>query len=373
MWKKLIILLILCLVFFSRSFVGAKRAPLFENTYWGLESGARAFAMGGAFVAVGGDASCFYWNPSGLGLLPQPTTMFGFNDTKHIGVEDVEIADLLGTPTGLSGKRLSFIAFSEKRGALSWRPLSSISKHGVYKQSIAGGDTIERWTDIEYSINEFGLSITTLMAATEQEIQGMSCILGMNVKYINGRMGVAEKSRRNGIWEEPKVNLDTGNGYSIDLGFLYSERWLSLGFAAQNVLANLYWHDYSRDRINANLRGGIAFMPFNSFILASDVEKRWKEGTPYIYHIGAEKTFIWYKKQKRQFGIKEKKPVKQWAFSMRLGAYGTDLLDEEKTIYTGGIGYSYSNYIVDTAVSRRYEGKDSNLSFRLTISIPFEQ
>lgn len=357
-----LIFLILCLTFFSRDFAGAEKAPLLKNAYCGLEPGARASAMGGAFIAVGGDASCFFWNPAGLGLLPQSITVFDFNDTKHIGVEDVEIADLMGTATGLSGKRLSSVAFAEKQGALSWRPLSSISEHNIYEQSLTDGDTIERWTDIEYSINEFGLSMTTLISASEQEIQGMPCILGMSIKYINSRIGVAEKSKRNDIWEEPKVNLDTGNGYSIDIGFLYSKRWFSLGFSAQNVLANLYWHDYSRDRINANLRGGIAFMPFNSFILASDVEKRWDD-TPYIYHIGAEKRFRREKKQS----------IKHWAFSMRLGAYGTDLLDEEKTIYTGGLGYSYSNYIVNTAVSGRYEGKDSNLSFRLTISIPFEQ
>ena len=370
---KKIILLILFSVLFSGSFVSGEKAPLLKNAYCGLEPGARASAMGGAFVAVGGDASCFYWNPAGLGLLPQPTTVFGFNDTKHIGVEDVEIADLLGTPTGLSGKRLSFIAFSENRGALSWRPLSNVCKDGIYEQHIeADGDTIEIWRDIEYSINEFALSMTTLTIATAQEIEGMPCILGMNIKYINGRMGVAEKSRRNGIWEEPKVNMDTGNGYSIDIGFLYSRKQIGLGFSVQNVLANLYWHDYSRDRINANLQAGIAFMPFNGFILASDIEKRWDD-TPYIYHIGTEKTFMRRKKQRNDFGTKDRQSLKHWDSSIRLGVYGTNLFDKEKTIYTGGIGYSYSNYRVDTTVSGRYEGKDSKLSFKVTISIPFQQ
>jgi hypothetical protein len=356
MWKKQIIFSILCLTLFSRDLAGAEKAPLFKNAYWGLEPGARAFAIGGAFVAVGGNASCFYWNPAGLGLLPQSEAMLGFNYTKDIEVEDMEVADLLRTATGLSGKRLSFVAFSENQGALSWRPLSSVCENSIYKQNItAEGDTIERWTDIEYSINEFGLSMTTSMGATDQETQGMPCILGMNIKYLNGRIGVAERSRKNGIWEEPNVNLDSGNGYSIDLGFLYLKRRIALGFAVQNVLAKLYWHDYSGDRINANLRGGIAFRLFNGFILASDVEKRWDDDAPYIYHIGAEKI------------------LKHWGLSIRLGAYGTNLLDEEKTIYTSGIGYSYSNYRVDTTVSGKYEGKDSKLSFRLTISIPFEQ
>ncbi len=372
MWKKQVIFSILCLTFFSRGFAGTEKAPLLEGAYWGLETGARPFAMGGAFVAVGGDASCIYWNPAGLGLLPQSTAMFGFSDMKDIEVENMEVVNLFRTATGLSGKRLSFVAFSENQGALSWCPLSSVCRNNMYFQNInADGDTIERWTDLEYSINEFVLSMTTLMGATDQEIQGMPCILGMNVKYLNGRIGVAEKSRKNGVWEEPNINLDTGNGYSIDLGFLYPKKWIALGASAQNVLAKLYWHDYSADRINANLRGGIAIKLFNSLLLASDVEKRWDEKAPYIYHIGVEKTFIRGKKQRSNFGTKDKQSLKYGDLSIRLGTYGTDLLEEEK-IYTGGIGYSYSNYRVDTSVSGKYEGKDSKLSFRLTISVPFE-
>lgn len=48
-----------------------------------------------------------------------------------------------------------------------------------------------------------------------------------------------------------------------------------------NVLAKLYWHDYSGERINANLRRGVAFRLFNGFILASDVEKRWDDDAPF--------------------------------------------------------------------------------------------
>ncbi len=370
--EKRVIFSILCLTFFSRESAGTEKAPLLEGAYWGLESGARPFAMGGAFVAVGGDASCIYWNPAGLGLLPQSIAMFGFSDMKDIEVENIEVVNLFRTATGLSGKRLSFVAFSENQGALSWRPLSSICENNMYEQNInADGDTIERWKDIEYSINEFVLSMTTLMGATDQEIQGMPCILGMNVKYLNGRIGVAEKSRKNEVWEEPNINLDSGNGYSIDIGFLYPKKRIAIGLAARNVLAKMYWHDYSGDRINANLRGGIALELFKGFILASDVEKRWDDKAPYIYHTGAEKTFIREKKQRSNFGTKNRQSLKQGDLSIRVGAYGTDLLKEEK-IYTGGIGYSYSNYRVDTSVSGKYEGKDSKLSFRLTISVPFE-
>lgn len=46
--------------------VGTTSAQFLKN-----EAGARAVAMGGAFVAVNNDATALYWNPSGISMLPR--------------------------------------------------------------------------------------------------------------------------------------------------------------------------------------------------------------------------------------------------------------------------------------------------------------
>ena len=42
--------------------------------------GSRAVAMGGAFTAQANDVSALYWNPAGLGAIPQPQVMFHRTD-----------------------------------------------------------------------------------------------------------------------------------------------------------------------------------------------------------------------------------------------------------------------------------------------------
>lgn len=49
-------------------------------SFLSIEVGARAIGMGGAFVATSNDASCMYWNPAGLALLPGGEAIFNHTD-----------------------------------------------------------------------------------------------------------------------------------------------------------------------------------------------------------------------------------------------------------------------------------------------------
>ena len=51
--------------------VGITAAPFLE-----IGVGAKAYGMGGAFVATANDASALYWNPSGIARLPRSEGTF---------------------------------------------------------------------------------------------------------------------------------------------------------------------------------------------------------------------------------------------------------------------------------------------------------
>ena len=65
-----------------------------------IEVGARAIAMGGAFVATSDDATSLYWNPAGIGLLDQNEV--SFHHTEWLAETNFDYAGIV-IPLGLSG------------------------------------------------------------------------------------------------------------------------------------------------------------------------------------------------------------------------------------------------------------------------------
>ncbi|MBN2009188.1 PorV/PorQ family protein [candidate division KSB1 bacterium] len=56
-------------------FLGGQRAGTSAATFLKIGVGAKATAMGGAFVALANDASAMYWNPAGVAQVPQNELM----------------------------------------------------------------------------------------------------------------------------------------------------------------------------------------------------------------------------------------------------------------------------------------------------------
>ncbi len=74
--KYLILFLLACVLFFTNN--GWTQEHVF---FWGEELGvgARAMAMGGAYVGVADDYSAVYWNPAGIGQMRRMEFNLGFN------------------------------------------------------------------------------------------------------------------------------------------------------------------------------------------------------------------------------------------------------------------------------------------------------
>lgn len=318
--------------------------PLLEDAYIGSEPGARPIGMGGAFSSLSGPSSIF-WNPAGLNILPKNVISVSFKNKE--GIVD----------------KILFLVFASNQAALSWHLLSNVKEDDLYSKHIVQKDTVEIWSDIEYRIDEYILTVTSLTGKDEPAKSDF--FIGINLKYLTGRFGIAKKLKKNGEWIEPEVNLDSGNGFGVDAGILYDKKRVDLGIAVQNILAMMYWHDYKKDRPEPNLRAGFAMKLFEKLILAFDVAKKWNKKDPFIYRLGAETVLkevkndttnrSWYKK------FVSCKP------SFRLGAYTSRLRDED-IVYTGGFGFIYPNHTMDIAFSKKYGRKKPSIMLTTTIA-----
>ncbi len=334
------------------SAAGRDRAPLPEEAYLGSITGARHISLGKALTGTGDEGNSLFWNPAGLNFLPGGFLSMTFRSQHLTGLEQ------LINPT-LSGTGLSSIVVSTPQSAMGWRALSRVDVDEPFFE-VSEGETTEVLSQ-EYLVDEFLLAITTMGAGGVLSSEE-NFVMGINIKYLRSELGIAQRPIVNGEPQESEVNLDRGNGYGMGLGILLNWRTLSLGFSIQNLLGKLYWNDYEAERVNPNLLGGATFQPSEWFTLAGALEHRWRRRTPMVFHLGAEAIFR-RAENPQWYGF-----LTSFSPSLRIGAYGTNLSSREQTVFTGGLGYVYSHYQLDTGV---YGNDIGDLGYVATLSIPF--
>jgi hypothetical protein len=193
--------------------------------------GARALAMGGAFVAVANDATAACWNPAGLAML---------NDTRLAGMS----TDLYGSKGGLQYVG-AVTTFANLGVGLGWE------RFGV---SVGGND-----------VN--GTPNTTTIDWVEQAIVGSLAtnvmdvaMVGVNVKYYMADSGLAS----------------TASGFGFDLGVLVSlGDMFVIGVNAMDLAgSSLTWTAGAKatDRIDSLYTAGLAMkLVDDRLVLAADV------------------------------------------------------------------------------------------------------
>ena len=191
--------------------------------------GARALAMGGAFVAVCDDATAMLWNPAGLAQL---------DDTRLSGMS----TDVFGL--GITHQYVGAITTFANLGiGLGWER-ASITGQEVDDQGGLGGT----FTWLEQAI--IGSLATNVMDI------GMA---GANVKYYMADSGLG----------------DTANGFGFDLGLLVSLGELfTIGVNAKDLAGSpVTWDSGAADIISGLYTAGLA-MTFaeDRLVLATDVD-----------------------------------------------------------------------------------------------------
>jgi len=218
---SLALLMVLSVVVFADG-IGAFSA--FKN---GI--GARALAMGGAFVAVCDDATAMVWNPAGLAQL---------DDTRLAGMS----TDLYGL--GITHQFVgATTSFANLGIGLGWERAS------IDGQSVeAGGGLGGSFTWVENAI--IGSLATNVMDVA---------MVGANVKYYMADSGLG----------------DAASGFGFDLGLLVSlGDMFVIGVNAIDLAGStIEWDGGATDVISGLYKAGLAMkLADDKFVLAADVD-----------------------------------------------------------------------------------------------------
>ncbi len=191
--------------------------------------GARALAMGGAFVAVCNDATAMVWNPAGLAQL---------DDTRLAGMS----TDLYGL-----GWTHQFVgvttSFANLGIGLGWESMS-------VSNPITGIGGVP--TDSTYELRES--VIIGSLAANVLDV----AMVGANVKYYMG-----------------KDNNDTAAGFGFDLGLLVSlGDMFVIGVNAIDLAGStIEWDGGATDIVSGLYKAGLAMkLADEKFVLAADID-----------------------------------------------------------------------------------------------------
>ncbi len=192
--------------------------------------GARALAMGGAFVAVCDDTTAMVWNPAGLAQL---------DDTR-----------LAGMSTDLYGKGFThqFVgattSFANLGIGLGWERLSADGQAILDTEGTLGG----AFTWVENAI--IGSLATNVMDVA---------MAGANVKYYMADTG----------------NANSATGFGFDLGLLVSlGDTFVIGVNAKDLAGStIEWDSEATDTVSGLYKAGLAMkLADNKFVLAADVD-----------------------------------------------------------------------------------------------------
>jgi long-subunit fatty acid transport protein len=191
--KKL--MMILCGVLLLNSHIVAKEVTKVGTTALGflnIDVGARAVAMGGAYVAVAQNASTIYWNPSGIARINQFQAVFNYTRW---------IADI----------NFNYMAVVT--------PVSDIGTVGI-NATFLSMDDMERTTISNpegtgetFSAGNYAIGLSFARNLTDR------FSVGFNLKYVN-----------------EKIRYTSAGGFAFDIGTLFTTQFngLIIGMSISN-------------------------------------------------------------------------------------------------------------------------------------------
>ncbi len=157
-----------------------------------LGAGGRAIGLGDAYTAVGGDASCIYWNPAGC-----------------LGVENIDV--VLMHSEWFEGIRYEYAGGVRSYGDQAF----GLGVVGLYMDDLERREGPTSEPDGHFGVFDISLSGTYARRLTEH------LDVGGNLKFLN-----------------EKIDDESARGFAVDLGAIYrvaSITGLSAGVVVQNL------------------------------------------------------------------------------------------------------------------------------------------
>ncbi len=255
--------------------------------------GARALAMGGAYVAVADDATANYWNPAGLSFLSQP----------EVSITHVSMFDALANYDALT------VSMPVGRGfglGISWLRLGV---DDIPRYEPLQGTSSERIGQAHPEWRSQGQADGSFSDTEQAYIFSFGKRFDFDV-YLGGGLTpiffpVEFSVGASGKYLSHSLDDKTGTGQGVDVGALMrfhlapqmeaaSIRLLSVGFQLQNLATKLAWNTNSNheDDVQQNLRFGLAFTQgigslSSTITLAMQLDNQYDQE----FHYGGEYSF----------------------------------------------------------------------------------
>lgn len=181
--------------------------------------GARALAMGGAFVAVADDATTLHYNPAGLAAL-----------------QGLELSSFYSTEYGVSGYGALAVAGPGLGAGVQWLGSSDIEERDTYANPTGS----------------FDLSLAAARLAYARRLGPVAA--GIGLTYVSESLATV-----------------TGSGLTGDAGLLLPLGPVRVGLAARNLWGTLKYSSGTADPFDPAYVLGLAWQP-GPFTLALDYE-----------------------------------------------------------------------------------------------------
>lgn len=267
--KKWLFLAMLILCFASRSFAGTNAAAFLNAGV-----GAKALAMGSAFVAVCDDTSAIYWNPAGIGRLNQ----YSLSATgQSMGSAEWET--------------LKDIAPSHQFFGLTF-PVNSFSIPGIQNQTNTFGVGV-----VAMGLNNIPMtyvdSSDRIVRDTFEDTEN-AYFFTYGLPLLAGEYGLYAGTTFKYITQQfSKVHDASAHGYDIDAGLLYSARTIHIGLVIQRGAA-MIWANGHTDTSPLTTKFGVCknFPLNNSLVVTGAADVIQKQDYPLALNSGAELGYI---------------------------------------------------------------------------------
>ncbi|MCL2798891.1 MAG: hypothetical protein FWD54_01205 [Endomicrobia bacterium] len=324
--KKIIAIFVVMLLLQTQN-VFARKPPTQPNSYDGAPPMARSMAMGGAGSAIISSHESYFYNSANLAY------MLG----SYIGAAAVILRQSDASPSQVgaadpSGQGLTGAYVIKDSGAFYWQALSDNS----ISYTSSGGGSHNTQTYIN------ALSF----AAGQKSNKGLS--IGLNMSYLYGKIG------ESGIYAggTPYANIASGNGFTMDLSFLYPvgrNIYTSVNF--QNIAGFMFWNNYNTEQLPFAIRMGTAYILGNS-ILAIDWDKK-------FYRFGDLEEEHYY------MGLEQ---YLSRAICVRAGTAADSNFDPKTMKYTYGLGLKIKTFEIAFAGEQSKIADENFLKYMVSLS-----
>jgi len=208
--------------------------------------GVRAISMGGAFVAVGSDATAIYWNPAAIAALQRQELDLDYADHFGLGLNEAHLSYVLpATEHHAIGIDWFHRGFDDVSGGLGLKSgFDRIAFAYGYRNGIR---RLRPW------IGNTSIGIAAKYVSQDADLDGQSVM--------------------------------SASGLGLDLGLLVPlPHNLRLGFSVQDIGGTSVEHDSGRNEqiFDANYRMGLAYKPpIEGLTLAADIDDHARVGVEY--------------------------------------------------------------------------------------------